>query len=498
MKKKINLVLCGLLTLLIFSCSSEEDSITQTDLKLISERSGYADCGCPDVIADNASIAMYEPYVEVGSFAYPTLELAVAEIKASGGGSLFFPPIEHVISVDGSSTTLLNFTAADGIDGLEIYGVEGTVLLLDVDGDVEKPAKLMKIWGVQDLHIHDLHLKGEFTYDPLTSAAGDGVAQMNLQVRNSSNVNVYNVKSTNVYGDGMNFGATSGQITQDVFIYNVCFNNINRGGLVMGGKGEMVDVEIANSFFGKSMRKQQIDFEPLVGSLIHDVSIHDNFFEELVTSETSFDEQFAIAMNTREGLGMEAITIEFNEIQNGLKFAKGVNNLLFASNNLGLGSVGIPHMTIANNAENILVDSNFFQLENRRTYPDTALEGQTGIVIREGKFGSGPFTPNDIEFLQNQIEIKNSASNLISSAFLVEGATQFKAHGNIIEFKDVDATNTGFRLVEDSSGPLSIEACYNSFININSLSPFGARNFVKETLGICIDDCSTLTVTECL
>ncbi len=433
MKNCIFRIICSIIVLFIVnSCSVENLESSENNSTL------------PQAIALTTSSPMFEPFVVVDP---NNVQAAIDEINNNGGGSLYFPT--GVYEFDGimAGKTNLQFNA---LNGFELYGASGAVIRLN-DRNGHNLVRTLSIVESQNIYVHNIDFEGNI------SAYPEIRNQANVFISRSQNINVRNINSTHVAGDGLI--VNGGDIgSSDVHISHCYFNKTTRNGITFGN-GQTSDIIVTDNIFGGNIRTQQIDFEH---GQFETVLITNNRFYLLEESSNAMN-QYAIAM-----FNNTSATITQNDF--------GLNPLLFRNSQeiIVEHNTAISQLSIDRAVHGIDIAENSFVMLPviRNGNPNRG-----GISIREA---SG-VRPSDVSVETNTFDIQKDVTTAV---FIQDAMEEIQVSNNKFAFEYFSSDNIGI-LAHAQNFNMTISECGNSFSNENT------QILEQENTGV------SLTVNNC-
>lgn len=463
-------------SLIITSCSPETNVLKST-LEFETLELRTAQCGFLENPSENVPSTLETELITVRGFSEAAISQALESISATKR-AIFFPRGVYNIPLytqpDGrlTSRTVLNFNETSDI---EIYGEQGTIIRMVYGGDFPPllpnlNARLITVSNSSNIYIHDLDLRSVFNFAQSEGVAGVSNDDSAIFIRNSNNIHLNDISTTRIAGDCINIGAMRNQTTSNIYISNVDMDNVNRNGITIGGRGEINSVFISDCDFGRKIRVQQIDFEPLKFASVQHVQIENNRFDKLIPSSRA-DRQGAISALSRIGDGISCVLIKNNQIRNDVVIARSCSDFLIEDNSQ------IPSMIVRNNSNNITVSRNEFNIEVAAGLDRD--RNTAGIIIAANPLSPDEATqdvayaePSEIYFNNNTVSLR-ATKTAITTAVVVKNADAVRAEANTIQFSRAAEDNLGFYakfnktdLPQPTLDKMRLGHCDNSFIGI--------------------------------
>lgn len=475
--KRILSIQLLLVALFLTGCSPENETLDK-DLQIETAGLRSQTCGFTESQLGNALVIPDTDVITVQGFTEAAVIEALESIDTTKRAVFFPSGIYHIplhVTSNGklTSRTVLNF---NDISDIEIFGEPGTVLRLnysDIDPSLltKVNARLITISNSSNIYIHDLDLKGTFNFADSEGAPGVSNEDSGVFIRNSDNIHLFDMSCSNLAGDGINIGAMRNRTTSNIFTRNVTIDNTNRNGITIAGRGETNNIFISNCTFGRKIRSQQIDFEPLKYSVVNNVQIENSTFENLIPSSKA-SRQGAITALSRVGNGINCVLIKNNIIRNDVVIARSCSNFVVE------GNTEIPSMLIRNNSNNITVRNNDFNINvaealDRDRHIAGVIVAANPLSLVGASQSVAYAEPTDVDFSDNVV-LLNANKTDVRAAFVIRNADAVQAKFNTIQFSQPSVDNIGFYTKfnkrnnsQSTLDDMEFDHCDNSFVGIS-------------------------------
>ncbi len=394
-----------------------------------------------------------QPFVTVASTSDSDIKIAVDQITAADGGTLYFPAGTYVLqrnpsSVFNSVETRLYF---DGMNELKIIG-DGAATILEIAPDLANfygsQVRNINIENTERVEISHLNLQGqrdlfappgfpktgEFEWaksqTPLIqNIVGDLSQQSNIFIRNvHGETYLHDLILRHAGGDGINIADAT-----NIIIENNDIDDMGRNGVTIGGERtsslatteRSVNVLIQHNYFGSSIDTQQVDIEqhsdsPYQGGidfLNSNIRVKHNFFEKIAPEDLIDREQFAMTFSLSNMVEFSHNIVNGNPVSG-----------IHASNVRILNNTGIGGMRFHRDNTSLLVENNIFDMKPlaRRNWPSF---NNGGINIMETGTSNVPlfvFRGNTLysDGIKWPIHLHNVINSYIeNNVFLTTGET---------------------------------------------------------------------------
>lgn len=352
-------------------------------------------------------------------------------IKKNGGGTVYFPTGEYLISrtnLAGKSWCLV------GVDNLTILGEDKKQSILKLAPNQQNFTRMLVLDKVNNVNLLNISFNGNVKdqKNPLNPNEHLGAVFIN----SSSNLIIKNCNFTNTGGDGIGLRGVK-KASSNVLIDSCYFNANYRNGITLGSGFQ--NITISNNFFGSKIDDSPIDTEPSSGKC-EQVKIFNNSFNSPSILTISGYNNYNLAKNFHL----------YNNIFNNCSiFLTRAKNVIIENNKIENISNNRENITCLGKNDSIVIKDNFMKSFNK---PLLYL-----VKTKYSKEG-----PKNIEIFRNNFIYKAYKKDAVK----VLGAKKILISQNNFVTNDF-SQNTAVKLISNYSiDSIFIEA--NKFVNFKN------------------------------